>query len=77
MSESTTAAIPAEFTDAQLAELRKDDLSAGKFIGRTLVLMFLYSATVMGGVIWWTRGTISERVETTGNASVTEEAGNQ
>lgn len=71
MSESTaTAALP-EFTDEELAQLRKDDLFAGKFIGRTLVLIFLYSLMIVGGVAWWTHGIVSERAEAASSPSTT------
>lgn len=63
MSESTPAVELTDFSDAELTQLRKDDVFAGKFIGRTLVLMFLYSAIILSGVVWWTHSTVSERAE--------------
>lgn len=63
MSETHSAAATPSFTDAQISQFQKDDLTAGKFIGRTLVLIFLYSVIVMGGVIWWTQSSIAERSE--------------
>lgn len=63
MSHSDTTIATALFTDSELSQFQKDDLTAGKFIGRTLVLIFLYSAIVMGGVVWWTEGSIAQRIE--------------
>lgn len=61
MTESTAPPSAPEFSSTELQQFQKDDLAAGKFIGKTLVLMFLYSAIVMGGVIWWTWSNVSDR----------------
>ncbi|MEP3478443.1 MAG: hypothetical protein ABJZ55_04290 [Fuerstiella sp.] len=64
MTEIHSTTATASFTETEISQFQKDDLTAGKFIGRTLVLIFLYSAIIMGGVIWWTQSSIAERSET-------------
>lgn len=74
MSEIPSTIGTPSFTEAEISQLQKDDLTAGKFIGRTLVLMFLCSVILMGGVIWWTQGTIAERGESPTQSAVTVES---
>lgn len=73
MSETHSAAEPPSFTEAEILRFQKDDLTAGKFIGRTLVLIFLYSVIVMAGVVWWTQNSLDERSESpTASASAAD-----
>ena len=69
MADSTAAAAVPTFSEIELQQLQSDDLKAGKLIGRTLVIMFLYSAITMGGVMWWTFASVSERSANPPNAA--------
>lgn len=74
MSQNHPATAGSSFSEAEVLRFQKDDLTAGKFIGRTLVLIFLYSAVVMGGVIWWTYTSIDERSESSTQPTVASES---
>lgn len=73
MTEIPSATATPSFTETEISQFQKDDLTAGKFIGRTLVLIFLYSTIIMGGVIWWTQSSIAERSQTNTAAATAEQ----
>lgn len=73
MTETHPPITTPSFTETEISQFKKDDLTAGKFIGRTLVLIFLYSAVIMGGVIWWTQTNIAERNQTNTSGTITEQ----
>ncbi len=43
--------------------VNKDDVSAGKLLGRMLSLFFMYTVISSLGVIWWTWNSIAGQVQ--------------